>query len=140
MYSSFSEAYDRETKTTTTKNNDAIIVNERSSFDLRDNKELTEVKDLFEMVVVDCYADWCQPCKHASKKFEELGKSLGSLFSLNRLILFKDNIERDDSPHRDKIDVVPTFFVYIKSRLVKVFTGVDFDEMKSFIYEYFQNK
>ena len=97
MYSSFSEAYDRE-ETKTTRIDNAVI--KRFSFDLRDEKELVEVKDLFEMVIVDCYADWCQPCKHASKKFEELGQSLQSLFSLNRLVLFKDNIERDDSPHR----------------------------------------
>ena len=134
MYSSFSEAYndDRVKKQTTEQ------VDKRFSFDLRDGEELARVKNDFEVVIVDGYADWCQPCKHASKKFEELGASLQSLFSSKRLILFKDNIDRDDSPHRDKIDVVPTFFVYIKNRLVRVFTGVDFDEMRSFLYEYFQ--
>ena len=139
MYSSFSKAYQKDDVVNDNDNKTAEFFGERFTYDIRNKEELNNVMKEFEMVVVEGYADWCQPCKHAGKKFEELGYALQKLFEMKRVILFKDNIDLEDSPHRDKIDVVPTFFIYIRGRLVKVFTGVDFQEMTAFIQEYFKN-
>lgn len=55
----------------------------------------------------------------------------------NRLLLLKDNIEEEESIHKKDVNVVPTFFVYVKGQLTKVFTGVEFKELEGSVANYF---
>ena len=42
-------------------------------------KDLNEmVKDNSTPIVIDCYADWCQPCKYSSPLFEKMSKEYPS--------------------------------------------------------------
>jgi thioredoxin-like negative regulator of GroEL len=90
------------------------------------------------VIIVDAWAPWCRPCKTASQKFEALGEKCLQYIETKRLLLLKDNIDNEDtSHHRSMVDVVPTFFVYIKGQLATMFTGVDFDRLLAYIVQYF---
>jgi len=132
MYPSYESAY-----RTTDETSDNVQNTKRFTYDLNNGTQLTHLLRQFEVVVVQGYADWCQPCKHASKKIEKLAEEMHPLFLSKQLVCLRDNIDLEESPHRDKIDVVPTFFIYVKARLQHVLTGVDFDKLLLFLQQYF---
>lgn len=106
---------------------------QRISYDLMDRKTFDLALQRFEIVVVDAWAEWCTPCKQLSQHYEQIGKSLKSYVDAKRLLLLKDNIENEHSVHRNDVHVIPTFFVYIRGRLAKVFTGVEFNDFEQYL-------
>jgi thioredoxin-like negative regulator of GroEL len=102
-------------------------------------KDLEVVLDKIEVIIVDAWAPWCQPCKTIGVKFEALGDRFESFIQQKRLLLLKDNIDNEEaSYHRSLVDVVPTFFIYVGGKVVDVLTGVDFDRLEDFLENYFQ--
>lgn len=127
MYASY-ENYNKEEKS---------MVVERVSYDLVDADSLAQALQTTEVVVVDAWASWCTPCKQIAPKFEVLGQRFREEMDRGRLLLLKDNIENEDSVHKNDVHVVPTFFVYIQGQITKVFTGVEFRELEAFLVSYF---
>lgn len=108
------------------------------SYDLMSSADLQKVLHQVEVIVVDAWAPWCQPCKKAGIKFELLGEKFRSFIEQKKLLLLKDNIDNEDnSYHRQLVEVVPTFFVYIQGKLVDVVTGVDFERLESILIQHF---
>lgn len=113
---------------------------ERVSFDLVDAEPLQKAKEMYEVIVVYAWAEWCNPCKAIAPKFEVLGHKMIKYVQSNNLLFLKDNIETENSIHREHVNVIPTFFVYVKGVVVEIFTGVDFDKLEGFLFNYFKEK
>lgn len=113
---------------------------ERVSYDLVDAEPLQKAKGVYEVIVVYAWAEWCNPCKAIAPKFEMLGHKMIKYLQSNQLLLLKDNIETETSIHREHVNVIPTFFVYVRGEVVEIFTGVDFDKLEGFLSNYFQEK
>ena len=112
----------------------------KHSFDLMSGQDLKAVLGQVEIIIVDAWAPWCQPCKKAGQKFEALGEKFQRFIREKRLLLLKDNIDNEEtSYHRNLVEVVPTFFLYVQGQLKEVITGVDFDHLENFLMEYFQH-
>lgn len=76
------------------------------------------------MVIVDVYADWCQPCKLIAPKYSSLAKS----YSKPGFCLFcKEDVELELSPD---VTGVPTFLFYYKGELVNSQVGADMTEFE----------
>jgi thioredoxin 1 len=86
-----------------------------------------EILQLKKIVVVDAWADWCIPCRECSPLFEELAHKYLS----PDIIFLKDNIDEEESIHRDKIQVVPTFFIYANGVEHSVIQGGEFDTIRA---------
>lgn len=114
------------------------IPSKKYSYDLMSSEDFHKVLPRVEVILVDAWAPWCQPCKTLSVKFEQLGDKFSSFLENKRLLLLKDNIdEEENSHHRSLVEVVPTFFVYVRGALQHVWTGVDFSQVESFLSQYF---
>lgn len=89
----------------------------------------------YQIVIVKAWASWCVPCEIFSKKIDELVIQLNTYINNKYIVFLSDNIDDSNSIHHDKVDVVPTFFVYIHGNLDNVFTGVDYDLLIKYIYK-----
>lgn len=92
------------------------------------------------IVVVKAWANWCQPCKVFGPKMEDLGKQLEAYIKTHHLCFLNEDIDDEESIHREKLEVVPTFFIYNKGKLEQVFTGVDFDAFQQYLYQALQQE
>jgi thiol:disulfide interchange protein len=114
---------------------------ERYSYDLMNENDFEKAISSFEFIIVDVWAPWCKSCSNFSKRFEEeIGGTYETMIERKQLLLLKDNIENPDSYHKEQqLHVVPTFFVYRKNnkKEIKRFTGVDFNELLSFLVSFF---
>jgi len=75
---------------------------------------LLSLKQLMEsekrLIILDCYAKWCGPCKKISGEVDELGSKYD-----NTILVIKVDIEEcDDVTEYFKINSMPTF-LFIKS-------------------------
>ena len=101
--------------------------------DIKNEEEIVSeisFEDLLKMkkvVVVDVWAEWCIPCRECSPLFEELART----YSSSDIIFLKDNIDEEESIHRDKINVVPTFFIYANGEEHSVIQGGEFETIRS---------
>jgi thiol-disulfide isomerase/thioredoxin len=115
--------------------------------------DINELTDSFEtliqkykMIVVKIWAPWCEPCKVASKKVNQMINDLveqyGNMVGINILFLH-DNIDHPNSVHREKINVVPTFYIYYtldggKSVSQTYFTNLDFPHFVETVHNLYQ--
>ena len=109
---------------------------ERLSFDLVDGESFKKALEHYEIIVVDAWAPWCNPCKKAGEKFEKLGKKHEKHLRSRRLLLLKDNIDDETSIHKNSVHVVPSFFLYVRGKLLKIFSGVEYQEFEEHVDEY----
>ena len=85
-----------------------------------------EVKD--KPIILDCYADWCAPCKKLTPILEEVTHANGGKFKL-----IKVNI--DTLPQLAsglKVKSIPTLFLIYRGNIIDTMTGVNqakLDEM-----------
>ena len=100
----------------------------KKSIDLLDSEHLKLLLKKFPIIIVDAWANWCRPCKLISNDYEELAHKYP------KIVFCKDNIDNENSPHKDKCEVVPTFFFYAFGNIKKL-TGADFKVIEEYINE-----
>lgn len=71
------------------------------------------------VVVVDFYADWCNPCKMLAPIFEELASEMEGKAKFLKV----DVAERRDIADRFKVRTIPTVLVFRKSNKVETIVG-----------------
>jgi thioredoxin 1 len=72
-----------------------------------------------DLIVVDCWAPWCGPCRMMTPVIDELAKECAGKIAFGKL-----NV--DDNPNvaaAHKIMSIPTLLVFKKGRLVDRITG-----------------
>ena len=81
------------------------------------------------IVVVNCFATWCGPCKRIAPAYSDLAYQL---IHRKEIILVKENIEDGYSPD---IKGVPTFQFYFLGKKVDIISGGNLDKVKNKIKE-----
>ena len=100
----------------------------------------------YKLIIVKVWAPWCLPCEKAGQKLNILIQELMQMYpSLHSHILYlHDNIEDPNTIHKEKINVIPYFFVYqtlnpSESTLIDTFTNVDFEAFRQRVHQICQH-
>ncbi|MCB1140991.1 MAG: thioredoxin [Leptospiraceae bacterium] len=82
------------------------------------------------MVLVDCWAEWCGPCRMVAPVLEELSKELGEKVSIKKL-----NVDDNQKTAQMLgIQSIPTLLLYKDGKLVdKVIGALPKTQIKNFI-------
>jgi len=126
MYNNYNFAYKTEYQ-------NSLKEVERVSFDITDELDFDRLLSIFEIVVVDVWAKWCEPCKRIADRYEEIGKKYSDFINEKRLVLLKDDIDSSGTLHRENVEAVPTFFIYYKTKLYKKISGTEFNDIDGII-------
>ena len=89
--------------------------------------KVMEVKD--RPIILDCYAEWCAPCKKLGPMLEEVTREHEGRFRLIKL-----NI--DDIPQLTKalqVRSIPTLFLIYRGNVIDMITGVDKAKLDEFV-------
>ena len=70
-------------------------------------------------VVVDIWADWCQPCKMLAPTIDELAEDYAGRVKVGKL----DTDANPQVPTRLGVTAIPTVLIYQGGKVVKKFTG-----------------
>jgi thiol-disulfide isomerase/thioredoxin len=122
MYGSYNSAYPE-------KKPELIPITESKYIKDIQSQNFGEMLQVNKIVIVKAWASWCEPCKIAKEKTELLASQLTEYIDNNYICFLNDNIDHENSYHKKKVDVIPTFFVYFRGTLGHVYTGVEFDEL-----------
>ena len=94
--------------------------------DLKRFQEL--IADESTPTVVDCYADWCMPCKVSSPAFEQLSKKYP------QAKFIRVNVDEQQAiASAFQVRGVPSFFVLRGRKVVGAVVGADLKRLESFI-------
>lgn len=86
-----------------------------------------------EAVLVDFYAQWCQPCKQIAPKLPLLAEQFP------KIQFFKVDIdELEDVATDEKITSMPTFKVYLRTKCVKTIVGASIDKIRAALEEVYE--
>lgn len=84
-----------------------------------------------KVIIVDFYADWCQPCKKISPVFESLCKENPSILFL------RVNVDvNDETASVVGVTSLPTFHVYKDCEKLKELEGNDPEALKKIVQSY----
>ncbi len=87
-------------------------------------KELDDIVKSNEVVVVDCYANWCPPCKMLAPILEELEEDLKNEGE-DRISIVKLNVDNaHDIAEKFGITAIPTILIFKGGELVNRIVGV----------------
>ena len=87
-------------------------------------QELKAILSEENVVVVDCYAPWCGPCKVLSPIMDELKKE----YEGKATIMKMDVDENEDIAAEFKIRGVPTILFFVKGELKNKISGLQSKE------------
>lgn len=76
------------------------------------------------IVVVDIYADWCQPCKQTAAAYSSLANKYNVA---GKCMMVKENL---DNKLTQNITGIPTFQFFLEGRMVDQVVGADLDEVE----------
>lgn len=80
------------------------------------------------LVVIDCWAPWCGPCRAVAPKIEELAKEMAGKVAFGKL----NTDENEGVPMRFNISAIPTLLVFKNGEFVDRVVGAGTKEfMKS---------
>ena len=83
------------------------------------------------LVIIDCYADWCGPCKRLAPQLDEYSSTFAEEEKVN---FYKLNIEDlADTTSKLEIQSMPTILFYKNAVYQGRFTGADFEGIKKII-------
>jgi thioredoxin 1 len=79
----------------------------------------TETIQKYSLVVVDCWADWCGPCRMIAPTLEQMAKDLSG-----KLVFGKLNVDHNrEIPAKFNIMSIPTLLIFKNGKLVDTVTG-----------------
>ncbi len=95
--------------------------------EITDNN-IDEVVGSSELLLVDVWSEWCNPCKRSTPVFEEIA----SRYANDRIIFAKLDAQNNMGAGK-KLQVMslPTFIVFHKGNIVKKWTGANIDRLRS---------
>lgn len=89
---------------------------------LKDYETLAEHK----LAVVDCYADWCGPCKMIAPEFAKMEHEFPAIK------FYKVNVEEEEGLAADLgVTAMPTFFFFKGGKKVDELVGANKDEIRA---------
>lgn len=105
---------------------------ERVTYDIQNQNVFQEILKRYKIVVVDVWANFCAPCKTFAPLYEKLGLEFKEEINKKNIIFLKDCIDDDnyDSLHGVDTKAVPTFFIYIKGKLIGTVLGANMTKIK----------
>jgi thioredoxin 1 len=81
-----------------------------------------------KLVIIDCWAPWCGPCRALAPKIEELAKEMADKVSFGKL----NTDENEQVPMRFNISAIPTILIFKNGNFVDRIVGAGTKEfMKS---------
>jgi len=88
------------------------------------------------LIVVDCYADWCGPCKRIAPAISGLEDKYKTNNGI--LVLKVDIDECDDIAGKYEIKSLPTILYFKHGQLIDRFIGANMEEIEKKIVTYWQ--
>lgn len=86
-----------------------------------------------KLVVIDCWAPWCGPCRAVAPKIEELAKEMAGKISFGKL----NTDENEQVPMRFNISAIPTLLIFKDGNFTDRIVGAGTKEfMKSKFEKY----
>ena len=115
----------------TYENPDKLNV-ERVTYDIQNPEVFHEILKRYKVVVVDVWANFCAPCKTFSSLYEKHALEYKRDIDNKNIIFLKDCIDDDnyDSLHGGDTKAVPTFFIYMRGKLIGTVLGANMTKIK----------
>ena len=83
------------------------------------DKDLDAVVSKYNLVVVDCWAEWCAPCRMIAPAIEELAKEMKG-----KVVFAKLNVDENQlTAMKYQIMSIPTLLVFKNGKLVDKIIG-----------------
>ena len=107
--------------------------------ELKNIKEINAALELSEthVVVIDCYTSWCGPCKILTPKLDKLQLKYDKINA--KVQCYKLNLEENDEIKKwadeNKVESVPTIFIYKKETDVTIVEVANIDKIEKAINE-----
>jgi thioredoxin 1 len=92
--------------------------------EIKDKNQKDFIINNHRIVVVDIYAEWCQPCKQIESRYYNMAQKYNS----KQVVLLKENIEKNMT---SGIMGVPAFQFYKDGVLVDTVTGADLESVNT---------
>jgi len=84
------------------------------------DETFSEIINKNTIVVIDCWAEWCGPCKMFAPTFDELSKSYAG-----KIVFCKMNVDENQRiPSEYGIMSIPTLMIFKNGKLVDTLIGV----------------
>jgi thioredoxin len=82
------------------------------------------------LTIIDCYADWCGPCRRIAPDFEALSKKYpdSAFYKINT-----DNSEMSSVVNSLRISSIPTFVIFKEAKLVFTVVGTKLEKIENYI-------
>ena len=85
------------------------------------------IQDPNNLLVVDCYADWCMPCKMSSPAFAKMSEKY-----TNKAKFIKVNVDEEPSiAHAFNVRGVPSFFILKGNKIKEMIVGADLRKLET---------
>ncbi|KAL6076346.1 Thioredoxin [Balamuthia mandrillaris] len=84
-----------------------------------------------KLVVIDCFAEWCGPCKRIAPFVEQLSKEMP-----NVVFLKMDVDEADALAGKLGVTAMPTFFFYKNGKKVGDMCGANNEKLKQLVQQH----
>ena len=94
-----------------------------SQIEIVSKEQKLNLINTMRIVVVDIYAEWCQPCKQIESRYVNFAK----IHTSHEVAIMKENVDLKIS---DNIRGVPCFQFYKDGNMIGEITGADIDNVK----------
>ena len=95
------------------------------------------IKNENRLIVVDCYAEWCGPCKKIAPEISLLEEKFKN--DNNGILVLKVDIDEcDDIASAYDIKSLPTILYFKHGKLIDKFIGANMEEIEKKIVRYWQ--
>lgn len=81
------------------------------------------------IVVIKCYADWCNPCKKIS---DDVEKYFDKIRSTDKILMYIDVDKQQDVASYLRINSLPTLISYIDGEKMNIMSGSDPKHLNTF--------
>ena len=75
------------------------------------------------VVIIDVYADWCQPCKRQAEIFD----NMGSVLKEEKVTIYKMDLDKSENKaiaFKYSFQSIPTMLIFKDGEMTKKLTGI----------------